>query len=85
MKLTKAKPDTTEATIALKNTSGGDCFRFAFNSLDMSLSLESIYMRVVAPEVGNGLCRIIKLSNGEQQDLSGINLVIVEDATLHLG
>lgn len=84
MKLTKAKPDTTEPTVALKNTSAGDCIRFAHDTLEEAFKADLFWMRIDAPEAKDRV-RLVNLADGKQLERDGDHRVIVESATLHLG
>jgi hypothetical protein len=74
-------PETTEPTIALKDTKPADIFRFAVDSFEESLKDSLFYIRVDAPELKTDRVRFINIQFGNQLERDGCHRVVVHKCT----
>jgi hypothetical protein len=83
MKVTKAKPNTTEPTIKLSATKAGDCVRFQHDTLEEAFKSDLFWMVIDAPEA-KGRVRLVNLADGKQFERDGDHRVVLHECELVL-
>ena len=84
MKITQAREDVTDVTVALKDVKPGEVLRFAHDSLEDAFKAELFYMKLETPELKGNRVRLVAISSGKVTEYDDIHRVITHVAELQL-
>jgi len=83
MKIERAAEEINEQTIMLKNTTPGDCIRFAHDSFEDALKCDLFWLRIDSPELKERI-RLVNFSSGKQIERDGDHRVITHVSKLRI-